>query len=281
MSGMPQIDISITTSSTTLYKYHFGKNFTVTVEATLSPLARKPITVLVLDTPLDKYGTSWFEHNLILTNTETSEAHVTLPRYELAPANEAPLETDELNPAIHRDSQDFFLTLYPGKPYSVAHTLSADFVSSIDIGVDISRYRTMLVEAYNLKIDYCYEISLQDAARLIRWYRFGEMKQVLSGYTCVSSLLRQLIRRTQHVERVNDSIMPPIRLTLQNIQGVTVMVKKTEELTRLAHIEDDRYLFRVESDPHFYITSGSIVSFVWDPLQVDSDSDDSHIYLCD
>ena len=75
--------------------------------------------------------------------------------------------------------------------------------------------------------------------------------------------------------------MPPIRLTLQIIQGVTVMVKKTEELTRLAHIEDDRYLFRVESDPHFYITSGSIVSFVWDPLLVDSNSDDSHMYLCD
>ena len=218
-----QININLTTSSTTLHKHGSSDPFTLTLEATLPKshdgTPNRPLTILVFDTVLGTEGTALFENGLDFINSDTgtpAERSTLIPHYTFG---------DKSGILINTKFEQYFVTLEPGVPYRVTHTMRpcprfpGENASKIAKSEAIAE--TVFSHAQGLDVGSTYQVALGNRMNSISWYRYGSKDEVLKGHIG-GGLLQRLMGPKRHNEQVRDSEMPAIPLVLQNSAGFRV-----------------------------------------------------------
>lgn len=110
---------------------------------------------------------------------------------------------------IHRDYEQYFLTIEPGVPYRVTETVRpCSRMSESDVG-DFSHTNCLEVGAR-------YRVELGEETSTITWYRYGTKEEVLDGYGGILGYFQRLVWGKKRTERVGDQKMEPIRLEPQD-----------------------------------------------------------------
>ncbi|KAJ5360452.1 hypothetical protein N7517_009643 [Penicillium concentricum] len=223
-----KININVTTSSTTLHKHGSNNPFTLTLEATLPESANtptKPLTILTFDTLLDPNGNALYESGIDFINSDTG-AHA--KRTSLAAHHGF---GGKSNIVIDPQFERYFVTLEPGVPYRVTHTMRPCPKLSQESGSKSGEVRTpqqegnstaedeaVIAAAFShvtsLDVSSTYRVGLGDKMNQISWYRYGVKEEVLKGQGAGGGLVQRLMGTKRHPERVGDSEMQAIPLVM-------------------------------------------------------------------
>lgn len=215
VSGPPQINLNVTASSTTLHKHGSSNPFTLTLEATLLKSPDTPsrsLTVLIFDTLLDPKGNALYENGLDFINSNTG-THAKRPsltsHYTFS---------DKSNILINTEFERYFVTLEPGVPYRVTHTMRPcprlprdDEATAKDENIVIAAFSHVTY----LDVGSTYQVELGNKMNSISWYRYGSKDEVLNGQDIRGGPIQHLMGPKRDHERVGDSEMPAIPLVMQ------------------------------------------------------------------
>ncbi|OQE40166.1 hypothetical protein PENCOP_c006G01055 [Penicillium coprophilum] len=231
-----QININVTTSSTTLHKHGSNEPFTLTLEATLpesTDTPNKPLTILTFDTLLDPQGNALYENGIDFVNINTG-AHA--KRTSLTAHHSFGGKSNIL---IDPQFEQYFVTLEPGVPYRVTHTMrpcpripqeseskSEARKASLQEGEATAEDEAIVAAAFShvtsLDVGSTYRVELGDKMDRISWYRYGSKEEVLNGQRAGVGLVHSLMGAKRHPERVGDSEMQAIPLVMQGLASFTV-----------------------------------------------------------
>ncbi|KAJ5630619.1 uncharacterized protein N7484_010719 [Penicillium longicatenatum] len=231
-----QINIKVSTSSTTLHKHDSTEPFTLTLEETLPErgnVPNKPLTILTFDTLLDPNGNALYGTgiDIIDSDTGTRVERITLRNhYTFGDQSGIPID-----PQYER----YFVTLEPGtsvrgwSEFWVRQQSPAEDDTTADgestLKAEWSAKDEYVVAAAfshvtSLNVGSTYRVELGSKMSQISWYRTGSKEEVLRRQSAGGRLLQTLIGPKRHHERVGDSEMQAIPLVMQESARFTVEV---------------------------------------------------------
>jgi len=231
-----QIIIKVTASSATLHKYGSKDPFTLTIEANLPEFgnaSNKPLTILTFDTLLDPSSDAHYGNGFDMIDGDRG-SH---PEYAFLTRNST--FGDRSGILIDPQYERYFVTLEPGVPYRVTHTIIPCPRPPAEIGVKsgagsniqqegvtTAEDENVVAEAFShvtsLNVGSVYLVQLGDKMSRISWYRYGSKEEVLRGQSARGGLLQALMGPKRHHERVGDSEMQAIPLVVQGTACFTV-----------------------------------------------------------
>ncbi|KAF3384618.1 hypothetical protein F1880_002773 [Penicillium rolfsii] len=223
------INVTITASSKKLHKHGSATPFGLTFEATLpeSPDGRnEPLTILAFDTLLDPSGTALYENGLqfIDSNTGVQAKRPAMNRhYDFG---------DKSNILVHPRFERYFVTLYPGVPIRVTHTMRPcprlssqnecnpeEQSTSNREGEATAEDEAIVAAAFShvtyLEVGSTYHVQLGEKLSRIDWYRYGSKDQVLKEQMTGVGPADSLIGSKRRSERVGDTEMQAVPLVMQ------------------------------------------------------------------
>ncbi|KAJ5883330.1 uncharacterized protein N7473_010216 [Penicillium subrubescens] len=223
------INVTVTASSKTLHKHGSATPFTLTFEATLeeSPDGpNEPLTVLAFDTLLDPSGIALYEDGLqfIDSNTGAQAKRPAMNRqYDFG---------DKSNILVNPQFERYFVTLKPGVPIRVTHTMRPcprlpsqneytpeEQSTSNREGEATGEDEAIVAAAFShvtyLEVGSTYHVQLGEKLSRIDWYRYGSKDQVLKEQITGDGLVNSLVGSKGRSERVGDSEVQAVPLVMQ------------------------------------------------------------------
>ncbi|KAH8424921.1 uncharacterized protein LDX57_002667 [Aspergillus melleus] len=216
------INVTATASSTILHKHNSGAPFTITLTAVLPIIpnqVNKPFTVFIHDTLLDPKSMVFFQNGLELVKSESVD-HPNQPKARLGQSS---VYSSEGSCTVDRENEQHFVTLQPGVPYRVTHTMKVRPKFSMNNAHDKVPWVSPFGHTHGLNVGATYQVELGDGMSHIKWFRRGKKEEVLSGYEGFWDYFWDLTcLRRKPKERIGDSNMRPVPLVLLNEVSVTV-----------------------------------------------------------
>jgi hypothetical protein len=220
-----------------LYQSHqpYSTNIVLTLnsasplEATLPPdTPDKPLTILVFDSLLDPGGHVLYKDGLDFINTNTgspAKRTTMISEHSFGGRSNIPIE-----PQLGY----FFVTLHPGVPHRVTHTLrpcpriqrnKTDKPERVENSLgervvtaeDENIVALVFSHVTNMEVGSTYRVELGNKLNKIWWYRYGTKEEVLGEQGAGGGPAKR--RR----ELVGDCEMEPIPLVLQGSASFTVV----------------------------------------------------------
>ncbi|KAI9036775.1 uncharacterized protein KD926_001354 [Aspergillus affinis] len=217
------INVTASASSNILHKHNNGTPFTVTLTAVLPIMPNevsKPLTVFIHDTLLDPKGNVFFQGGLELVSSDSAE-QTQAP--ESGPPQTSIYYSSKDLYTVDRENEQYFVTLQPGVPYRVTHTMKVRQKFSMKSAYDKVSWVSQFGQTQGINIGATYKVEFGESMSYIRWFRRGNKEEVLSGYEGFWGHLRRLTcLKRKPKDRIGDSDMRPIPLIQLNEVPVTV-----------------------------------------------------------